>query len=410
MQQISKFFCAFSLFCTTSVFSSQITTANKDTSTVPSYSSSTSSCSSSSCSSLQAKSSTTITDAEKLCDLGNMLKKEDKSLWKAALRCYEQAAKDLTSIRGRARALANIGLCYKEGTGVEVDQKVVLAYYHASAEVDKTFAWPQYKLFLCYFHGQGTQANQAKAFEYLKRAAELGHAEALSDLGAYWQKGTFGKVDMQEAVRCYRAAITHAEHSHSAGQRAAYNLALCYAQGLGVTIDARQALELYSQAAAQGLTEAIYKLAYHLLHGNGVNKNLYQAFEKYKEAALAGDSDAQLTVARAYQRGIMVKKDADKAAAWLSAYEKKTKKEHRVAAEELNAEASFFTSGILIDFAGELCPICQDETRRFTQGDEVSILSCFHVVCNDCLQRRYSTNRSCPLCRTAQQLVIGTIL
>lgn len=360
---------------------------------------SSSSCSSHACSAIPIK----TTDAEKLCDLGNALRNDGERLYPAALCCYKQAAEDLTSIRGRARALCNLGLCHENGYGVKVNQEEALEYFRESANSDKTFAPAQYNLFRCYYKGIGTKANQQKSLEYLKRAADLGHTDALYEQGAHWQAGTFGRVDMQEAVRCYRAAIAGTKPSLCA----LYNLASCYERGWGVEENQKQAVELYRQAADKGSPDATRNLAHCLMDGRGVNKNLRQAFQKYKEAAIAGDAYAQLLMARAYQRGIMVKKNSEKEAAWLSAYEKTTNKNNDTALRELNANASFFTTGIEIDIAGDVCPICQNE---IAQGDEIRILSCLHVVCKGCLNQWYPEHHSCPICRTAQRCVTGTAL
>lgn len=91
----------------------------------------------------------------------------------------------------------------------------------------------------------------AESFEAYKRASELGHIKAQTNLGFCYLKGQGTSIDLNKAFQCL-------ENSSKQGHaRAMVNLALMYKHGRGVEKDITKAREWYGKAAALGDPTAI---------------------------------------------------------------------------------------------------------------------------------------------------------
>ena len=97
---------------------------------------------------------------------------------------------------------------------------------------------------------------------------------------------------------------------------AQYNLAVLYAEGLGVERDYAVAARLYQQAARQGLDDAAYNLG--LLYARRLARpdDYTDAARWYREAAEQGFAEAQFRLARLYAQGRGVAIDFDAALGW----------------------------------------------------------------------------------------------
>lgn len=94
----------------------------------------------------------------------------------------------------------------------------------------------------CYCNGEGVKKNQAKAIELYQKAADMGNALAMKNLGYSYQ------------------------------------------HGIGVTRDIRKANELYEKASQLGIGNASFNLAQSFLNGEGVPKNLAKAQYYFQKA------------------------------------------------------------------------------------------------------------------------------
>ena len=106
-----------------------------------------------------------------------------------------------------------LGQCYEYGYGVAKDDKKRVEYYSLSSEQSNSVAMNN--LGYCYEKGEGTDVNKTKAFEWYEKSANLGSSVAMNNVGMYYHNG-FG----------------------------------------GVTKDLNRAREWYTEAAAQGNTDA----------------------------------------------------------------------------------------------------------------------------------------------------------
>jgi localization factor PodJL len=98
---------------------------------------------------------------------------------------------------------------------------------------------------------------------------------------------------------------------------AAYEVALRFAEGRGVSAEPEEAARWYERAASKGLVPAQFRYASLLEKGTGVKKNLGQARKLYLAAASRGHAKAMHNLAVLYAEGIDGKPDYATAATWF---------------------------------------------------------------------------------------------
>ena len=92
-------------------------------------------------------------------------------------------------------------------------------------------------------------------------------------------------------------------------------LGLCYLYGVDVEVDYKEAFRLLSLA---GTSRAVANLALMYAEGLGISKDLAEAIRLYKAVAKF-EFRAQLELGRIYSRGVSVPTDHDEALRWYSA-------------------------------------------------------------------------------------------
>jgi TPR repeat protein len=147
------------------------------------------------------------------------------------------------------------------------------------ALADSGDARAQTVLALAYLRGDGVPASQQAAQRWSSAAAAQGQPVAQYLLGSIDLESSQG-----EAARWLSAA---------AGQgnvKAMHNLAIVYAQGLGVTPDAALAVQWFRRAAVLGYRDSQFDLAVLYERGAGVPQNGAEALKWYLIAAAGGDA------------------------------------------------------------------------------------------------------------------------
>jgi AcrR family transcriptional regulator len=147
------------------------------------------------------------------------------------------------------------------------------------ALADSGDARAQTVLALAYLRGDGVPASRQAAQRWSSAAAAQGQPVAQYLLGSIDLESSQG-----EAARWLSAA---------AGQgnvKAMHNLAIVYAQGLGVTPDAALAVEWFRRAAVLGYRDSQFDLAVLYERGAGVPQNGAEALKWYLIAAAGGDA------------------------------------------------------------------------------------------------------------------------
>lgn len=111
-----------------------------------------------------------------------------------------------------------------------------------------------------------------------------------------------------------RALIAAAEGGDAG---AAYEIALRYIEGRGVTASPEEAALWFERAGRKGLTQALFRLGGLYEKGTGVKKDLQRARTLYAEAADRGNAKAMHNLAVLYAEGIDGKPDYVTAVKWF---------------------------------------------------------------------------------------------
>ena len=187
---------------------------------------------------------------------------------------------------------------------------------------DRGFADGQNNLGVCYVNGSGVELNYEEAAKWYRLAAEQGHAHGQANLGWCYEHGCGVEQSDEEAVRLYRLA---AEQGNAYGQG---NLGWCYESGTGVEQDYKEAAKWYRLAADKGNAYAQNNLGACYQYGTGVEKSIEEAVKWYKLAAEQGDAYAQNNLGLCYHSGYGVEQSPQEAVKW-----------YRMAANQGNAYA-----------------------------------------------------------------------
>lgn len=228
--------------------------------------------------------------------------------------------------------------------------------------------------------------NLVTAFDYYRRAAEMGHADAQYELGRSFEEGCGTRKDCAKAIVWYRKA------AEQGCAEAMCSLGDCFRLGKGIEADAEEASGWYTRASGKGCTRADRQIAiwaeergtrkriagenasmrsflenraksrkiglfaaamfvvisvfvsfayWHIAACGGRDSSEAPAqakahtvtesescAESYRKAAEQGDAKAQFELGRCYEKGLGVSTDYNAAADW-----------YRRAADKTNAEA-----------------------------------------------------------------------
>jgi TPR repeat protein len=274
-----------------------------------------------------------------------------RSLEKAYAWC-EKGAEGLWTLayKGDPESLVALSWMLLEGIGRPQDAKKALELCREAADADSSAA--QNLLGLVFRDGRGgNEKVRAEAEEHFKKAADLGHAEAMVNLGELFDEYTGrkndGAKDFPRAQQWYQKAADqgHGRAQYRLGlihldgkgvaknpsealkhfQQALRNgtddflrgllndLGYMYDRGLGVKADARESLKYYTMAAELGSPEAQYNLGSISLE----KKNEKDAYKWYVMAAKQGHALAQNNLGAFYASGRTVKKSLDEAEKWF---------------------------------------------------------------------------------------------
>lgn len=171
---------------------------------------------------------------------------------------------------GHASASYELGTCYRDGKGVEKDDKKSFSFYWKAAEKGHVDAMNE--LAICYSNGIGTTKDLTKGNEWMKKSADGGCLVAKKNLGVRYLNGTFG---------------------------------MGKDQALGI--------KYLQQAAEGGIASAQFELGSCYLDGKGVAKDISKAVQWLTKAAEKNHADACLYLGDLYHKGVDVPEDYDKA-------------------------------------------------------------------------------------------------
>lgn len=291
-------------------------------------------------------------DGEALYDSGekHLFRRE----YELAYKCYKRAAE-----LGHTSALAQFGMCYILGLGVEQDLDEGGRYIREAYE--KGDAWGRYnlgsiyfygdgvpidydtafRLFygcdadkvpgthlmlgICYYHGYGTSRSYDRAFDSFVKADEAAKAKNVLNtelefyLGICYLNGHGTDIDEDEAFRRLKSAAASGYYAY-----AQHYLALCYFKGVGTEPDESKAFEHMKKAAELDYLNSQTMLGLFYLYGYGTEVNNEEGFKWIEKAAkhenygAVGElAEAQRILGALYDDGIGVEKSDRDAAVWL---------------------------------------------------------------------------------------------
>jgi TPR repeat protein len=192
---------------------------------------------------------------------------------------------------GDADAQHYLGICYRDGRGVEQSHVEAVAWFQRAA--DEGHAGAQVSLGCCHCNGEGVAQSHEQGVVWWQRAAQQSNANALVFLGVVHHHGLGVPPSDGEAVRLYRVATAQ---GHMVGQCA---LANCLFNGKGVDKDEAAALGWWRKSAQQGFDHALYRLGVAYERGLcGVVQSVEDALRFYRLAAAQDHSKSKSAVAR----------------------------------------------------------------------------------------------------------------
>lgn len=251
---------------------------------------------------------------------------------------------------GNPLALNDMGTCYQEGYMVDKNIGKAIDYYKAA--IEKRDVLVAYTNLYSIYKTDEEHKDSVAAFKYLCKAAELGDAMALHNMGTYYQNGYMVEKNIDKAIDYYNAALDREfiaesywnlyiiyqfdeEHRNikaafgclkSAANNLSYpdalnNLGYYYEVGYMVDKNILQALGYYNSAAEGGCDLGYANLGRVLL--NKKNKKVKQykpelAVTILQMGAERGNPESQYLLGMAYDKGHGINKDKTKAAYWLN--------------------------------------------------------------------------------------------
>lgn len=183
-----------------------------------------------------------------------------------------------------------------------------ITYLRKAAELGDADA--QNQLGFCYYIGDGIEQNYEEAVKWFQKAAEQGNAKAQNHLGICYAEGHGVERHLAESIKWFQKAAVKGE------TRARYNLGFYYDGGFGMEVDHYMAAFWYRMAAEQGEAKAQYNLGVCYGRGDGVPQNYEEAVKWFQKSAEQGEVHAQYAIGGCYEKGFGVEIDYDEATYW----------------------------------------------------------------------------------------------
>jgi TPR repeat protein len=204
------------------------------------------------------------------------------------------------SVRGSAEATAWLGSCYIYGKGVEKrDNARGVSLIKAAAQSDD--ATGLQFLGILYERGNGVARDFSRAAELYSKAVSKGYAPAYARLGSLYLRGLGVEQNRPMAFALFNRGSRMGDHQSQflLGELAFRGFVGPQGELLGQRSSSpnyEMALQLFSQAAAQGNDAAAFNVAQMYEHQLGVARDTEKAAAYYIQSARAGNPRAQLAL------------------------------------------------------------------------------------------------------------------
>lgn len=173
-----------------------------------------------------------------------------------------------------------VGTIYEEGDGVPQDYDKARMYYTMAAEQNDEDAL--YKLGNLYVHGHGTDSDVEKAIQLFEKASEYGNIDALNVLGIIYSNQNYGHVDLDKSFD-YFAKAAHAGHPWGM-----YNYGDFLIHAYGCKQDIPEGLEWLEKSAEAEIADAYALIGDVYAQEEFGGQDFFKAFRNYKKAAQGG--------------------------------------------------------------------------------------------------------------------------
>lgn len=201
------------------------------------------------------------------------------------------------------------GICaYELGRASQSHYRLALECYQRAADLGNARGMDQ--LGNLFWNGHGVPQDYAQALTWYRRAADLGDADAMNTVGdSYWW-GLGEPQDYAQALAWYRKAADRGSANSM------FMIGYSYHAGVGVPGDDEQSLAWYRKAAELGFSKAMFCVGDAYRDGRGVPQDHIEALAWYRKAANLGNPDGMNDLGTAYFHGDGVSQDYSLAVAW----------------------------------------------------------------------------------------------
>lgn len=232
----------------------------------------------------------------------------------AMMRVYGLEGLIEAALRGDLDAAYALGYCYYYGIGVTRSEEESFNWFLRVAEegVPPAYMW----VADAYYYGRGVAQDYEEAAEWYREAAEEGIARAMYMLGLMYKNGEGVKQDDRKADKWFGRAE---EEGYTAPEQPTAVPAIDIDAGRPEEMMSLLGLDRLMEAAAQGDLDAAYIIAWCYANGVGVPQDDQQAFAWFLFLAQQGDPRAYSWVADAYAAGRGVDQDLAEAIRWYQA-------------------------------------------------------------------------------------------
>lgn len=241
--------------------------------------------------------------------------KHVKQNYREAYEWWEKA-----SLKQNLGAIANLGLCYQLGRGVEKDSVVAIRLYEKSIKEGNKSLFSQrsenasknpFNAMLignCYEKGVGVKKDYAKAAQFYGFAAAKGSVDGMRQAGLCC-------LNSKQNTEALKYLVNGAAH----GDRTCEFWAGKMLMGdMNVPADKNQGVIYILKAAEAGMPAAENLMGNLYTTGDGVTKNLAQAAEWYKKAAYQGYVEGMWNYGNVLKNGTGLDQNYDEALFWMS--------------------------------------------------------------------------------------------